>query len=149
MATDNSNTIINEELDSSPVQVMDSLAERFPEGQLLNLKQITDFSNIGKQRQVWDRDANKGKLDEHGKPVMEDNYRFGVYDTDGQSIIGYFKFVKPELNWAYIRVKTNHFTGDDGVTRLWFELMNKLDTVAEVQNFVKTKALLADISEEL
>ena len=144
-----STTIINEELDSTPVTVMDSLHERFPEGKLLNLKEITDFSNIGKQRQVWDRDTNKGKIDENGKPVMEDNYRFGVYDTDGQSIIGYFKFVKPTINWSYIRVKTNHVTGDDGTQYLWFELMNKLDTVADVQNFVKSKALLADISEEL
>tara|TARA_R100000900_G_scaffold108929_2_gene84567 strand:+ start:60 stop:506 length:447 start_codon:yes stop_codon:yes gene_type:complete len=142
-------TSINEELDASPVTVMDSLHERFPEGKLLNLKEITDFSNIGKQRQVWDSDTNRGKLDENGKKVMEDNYRFGVYDTDGQSIIGYFKFVKPSINWSYIRVKTNHVTGDDGTQYLWFELMNKLDTVADVQNFVKSKALLADISEEL
>ena len=148
MATETT-TSINEELDASPVVVMDSLHERFPEGKLLNLKQITDFSNIGKQRQVWDRDANKGKLDENGKKVMEDDYRFGVYDTDGQSIIGYFKFVKPSLSWSYIRVKTNHVTGDDGTQYLWFELMNKLDTVADVQNFVKSKALLADISEDL
>jgi len=148
MATETA-TSINEELDASPVTVMDSLHERFPEGKLLNLKQITDFSNIGKQRQVWDRDANKGKLDENGKKVMEDDYRFGVYDTDGQSIIGYFKFVKPSLSWSYIRVKTNHVTGDDGTQYLWFELMNKLDTVADVQNFVKSKALLADISEDL
>jgi len=149
MATETT-TSINEDLDASPVvEVMDSLHERFPEGKLLNLKQITDFSNIGKQRQVWDRDANKGRLDENGKKVMEDSYRFGVYDTDGQSIIGYFKFVKPSISWSYIRVKTNHFTGDDGVQHLWFELMNKLDTVADVQSFVKTKALLADISEDL
>ena len=144
-----STTVINEELDTTPVEIVDSLHERFPEGKLLNLKEITDFSNIGKQRQVWDSDTNRGKVDENGKPIMEDNYRFGVYDVDGQSIIGYFKFVKPTINWSYIRVKTNHVTGDDGTQYLWFELMNKLDTVADVQNFVKSKALLADISEEL
>jgi hypothetical protein len=149
MADAQATTVVDEQLDSSPVTVVDSLHERFPDGKLLNLKQITDFSNIGKQRQVWDSDNNTGKLDDNGKPVMEDNYRYGVYDTDGQSIIGSFKFVKSSINWAYIRVKTNHFIADDGTQFLWFELMNKLDTVADVQNFVKTKALLADISEEL
>ena len=141
-------TSINEELDSTPVTLMDSLHERFPEGKLLNLKEITDFSNIGKQRQVWDSETNKGKVDKDGKKVMEDNFRFGVYDTDGHTIIGYFKFVKPDINWSYIRVKTNHVTGDDGTQYLWFELMNKLDTVVDVQNFVKTKSLLMDITKE-
>ena len=149
MDSNETTTVVDESLDSSQVVVMDSLHERFPDGKLLNLKQITDFSNVGKQRQVWDSETNKGKLDENDKPVMEDSFRFGVYDTDGQSIIGYFKFVKPTINWSYIRVKTNHITGDDGTHYLWFELMNKLDTVVDVQNFVKSKELLLGLTEEL
>ena len=137
---------LNEELDSSPVTtvVMDSLHERFPDGELLNLKQITDFSNIGKQRPVWDS-TNNCQLKVENKVVLEDAFRYQVYDTDGKSVIGSFKWVEPSISWCYIRVKTNPFVTGSGEHKLWFELMNKLDTVSEVQNFVKTKGLLAGI----
>jgi len=142
-------TTIDEQLDSSPVtvQVVDSLHSRFPEGELLNLKEFTDFSNIGEQRPVYL--DGKRAMDEHGKPVMEDIYRYSVYDTDGKTTIGQFKYAEPSINWSYIRVQTLHFTNDEGEQYLYFKVMNKLDTIADVQNFVKGKALLLELTEQL
>jgi|TARA_R110000787_G_scaffold24456_1_gene69318 hypothetical protein len=142
-------TTLDAQLDASPVTtvVMDSLHSRFPEGELLNLKEFTDFSNVGEQRPVYL--DGKRAYDDNGKPVMEDIFRYSVYDTDGKSTIGQFKFSEPSISWSYIRVQTLHYTNDDGEQYLYFKLMNKLDTIADVQNFVKSKSLLLELADKL
>ena len=138
-----------EELDSSPVTVVDtqSLQERFPEGAMLTLNQITDFSNVGEQRPVYL--DGKRQYDENNRPVFEEQYRYGVYDTDGTSVIGYFKYSMPSLSWTMIRVLTHHYTADDGTAYLYFKVMNKLDKVTDVQSYITGRNLLAELKEEL
>ena len=141
-------TTIDENLDTTPAVLIDesSLHERFPEGELLNLKEFTDFSNVGKRRPLYNEDG-KRKLDADDKPMFEDVYRYGVYDTDGKTVIGYFTHTASDISWSYIRVKTNHFTNDQGVQYLYFEVLNKLNSINDVVSFVKGKDLLKELTE--
>ena len=141
----------NENLDASPVEILDKeeLALRYPEGTTLTLPCFTGFANIGAPEYVYNKETRKPERDEHGKPIMLDKFKFKVYDN-ARNVIGSFKYIKPEISWALIRVQVRHFTPEEtGITHLWFELLNKFDTIADTITYAQHRPKLLECVEEL
>ena len=116
-------TQLKERLDSTPlaptVLTDSTLHERFPEGTVLTLIEMLDFSNVG--------DA---------EPLYIDNK------------IGFFKLTESSISWSVIKVITNHYTNEeDGTQWLYFKVVNKMDNITDVKNFVIGKDALLEMKE--
>ena len=144
-----SKTQLKEKLDSTPlaptVLTDSTLHERFPEGTVLTLIEMLDFSNVGDAEPLYV--DNKRQYDDNKKPMFTGKFRYAVYDDD-KRVIGFFKLTESSISWSVIKVITNHYTNEeDGTQWLYFKVVNKVDTIADAKSFVIGKDALLEMKE--
>tara|TARA_R100000908_G_C3696309_1_gene108583 strand:+ start:41 stop:478 length:438 start_codon:yes stop_codon:yes gene_type:complete len=139
-------TKVDEQLDAQPATELTLPIEQvLTDGQLLTLSKFDDFSDIGQPIRIF-KDG-KPVFDADGAPVYDKRFNFKVYYDN--EVVGQFKHVTPEIDWAVIRVKCNHFVTDKGETRLFFTLMNKLNTVADAASYIANRPQLLEMKEQI
>ena len=128
--------------------IIQPLHERFPDGSTMILTMFSDFGNIGQPIRIFK--DNKPVYDDNNKPVYNDSlWTYPVLDENGETI-GNFKYSRPEISWAVVKVQCNHYTNEDtGKTYLFFKLINKLDKISDVQSFDTGRGNLLELKEQI
>ena len=131
----------------STTTIIQPLHQRFPDGSTMILTMIEDFGNIGQPIRIF-KDG-KPVYDDNDKPVYDDRWNYPVLDENGETI-GNFKYSRPEISWAVVKVQCNHYTNETtGQTYLYFKLINKLDKISDVQSFVTGRSNLLELKEQI